>query len=101
MRDCGTKIVSVAVLYKPDKTDRQCPDYGYITISAPAPARHADVLRPLSQICEKAAHLAEQGFLTDTGEFLTRGAAKAFVYDVKQSTIRNTHPSQLFSEDLW
>lgn len=101
MRDFGTKIVSVALLFKPEKTDASCPDYGPLIFSRPKPARHADVLIPLSQMHETAALRAEQGFLTDTGEFLSREGAKAFVYDVGQNTIRDTNPVQLFSEDLW
>lgn len=101
MRDCGTKIVAVAVLYKPVKTDPRCPDYNHLIFSQPAPARHGDVLTPLSQLDEMAALRAEQGFLTDTGQFLSRVAAKAFVRDNHQPTIRDISPSQLFSEDLW
>ena len=101
MRNCGTKIVSVALLYEPTRVDKDCPEFGPVIISAPAPARHADILNPLSQMHETAALRAEQGFLTDTGQFLSRGAAKAFVFDVGQATIRDTNPHELFSEDLW
>lgn len=101
MPDYGTKIVSVAVLFKPEKTDENCPDYSPLIFSQPAPARHSDVLSPLSQLHETAALQAEQGFLTDTGHFATRAAAKALVKRTGQPTIRDTHPTQLFSEDLW
>lgn len=101
MRDCGTKIVSVALLYKPTKIDKNCPEFGPVIISATAPARHADIIHTLSAMSVSASVMAEQGFLTDTGQFLSRGAAKAFVFDVGQTTIRDTNPHELFSEDLW
>jgi hypothetical protein len=95
------KIVAAAVKYLPTRTDKNCPQYKAIIISSPAPARHSDILIPMSQMHPTAAHEAEQGFLTDTGEFLGRIGAKQLVRDTKQPTIRNTHQTELFSEDLW
>ena len=95
------KIVAAAALYKPRRTDPACPEYGHIIFTAPAPARHSDILRPVSQMHETAALEAEQGFLTDKGTFLGRVGAKQLVRDTGQKTIRDTHPIELFSEDLW
>ncbi|ABF71317.1 p063 [Rhizobium phage 16-3] len=75
--------------------------YNGITFSMPAPARHSDILRPLYDLSETTAICCEQGFLTDTGEFLGRIGAKQLVKDMSQPTIRDTHRTELFSEDLW
>lgn len=95
------KIVAAALFYKPEKLDPKCPDYRGLIFSVPAPGRHGDVLIPLSQMHEDAALACEQGFLTDQGRFANRLAAKALVRRNGQPTIRDTHPTQLFSEDLW
>ena len=72
-----------------------------ITFSAPPPARHSDLLRPLHAINPDVAVQCTQGFLTDDGRFATRPAAKALVRRNRQATIADTHPRELFSEDLW
>lgn len=96
-----SKIVAAAVRYMPAKTDPQCPDFRPIIIFVPAPGRHGDILTPLSQMHETAALEAEQGFIDNHGNFLNRVEAKFVVEMIDQPTIRNTHPTQLFSEDLW
>lgn len=75
--------------------------YRGMTISMPAPARHADILRELFQINQGAAVDGQQGFLADTGQFYGRIGAKQIVKDYGQSTIGNHNPTELFSEDLW
>lgn len=75
--------------------------YEGVTFSAPAPARHNDVLRKVYALNNGAAIGCDQGFLLDDGRFVTRTAAKALVKRNGQTTIADTHPSELFSEDLW
>ena len=95
-----TCIVAVALRIKPIKTDPECPDYNHIIISQPKPARHGDLLTPLSQMNEMAAHLCEQGFLTNKGEFVDRYVARIIAL-TRGQMIRYTHQTKLFSEDLW
>jgi hypothetical protein len=95
------KIVAAAVQFTPAKTNPACPDFGPIIFTVPAPGRHADILIPLSQLSSDAALGCQQGFLTDEGKFLGRIGAKQLVKDTGQPTIRDCHPTELFSEDLW
>ena len=47
--------------------------------------------------------IIEEGFLTDTGEFLSRSAAADHVYECSQlvETAEEPRIEVLFSEDLW
>jgi len=72
-----------------------------LTISMPAPARHSDILRRLYDIDPSAAIECQQGFIDRDGDFLDRESAKTLVAVTGQQTIRATHATQLFSEDLW
>lgn len=62
----------------------------------PPPARHHTILRTMSLGSRRDA---EQGFVTDTGEFLNRSAAAAHALECGQVTELPT--MDLFSEDLW
>lgn len=94
------KIIAAAVRYQVPRLDPLCPEYGPIIFSAPQPARHSDILIPLSQLNSGAALEAEQGFLTNTGLFLSRSEGLTLAKENGQ-LIRQHHPHQLFSEDLW
>lgn len=83
------KIIAAAIQYK-----------GVNFIRMP-PQRHSDIIHVLSEINEDAAINGVQGFLTNEGIFVGRVGAKAIVKDFNQPTIRDTHPTELFSEDLW
>lgn len=67
--------------------------------SLPKPHRHADlILRLTKQGID--ARGAEQGFVDEQGVFYRRGAAKWHAMRCGQ-LIKETHPTQLFSEDVW
>jgi hypothetical protein len=84
--------------------------------SVPKPGRHHTVILKMKEVGLPRSESAnsEQGFLTDTGEFMTREQAAAHVLEVKQIILnrgsngiidgeRDTlnWPPSLFSEDLW
>lgn len=76
-----------------------------IVFSMPAPARHHDILNTADQVIDNEDFGLllgmEQGFLGSDGKFYGRVEAKHLVRDANQSTIRDCHPTELFSEDLW
>lgn len=81
------------------KGERLYPDY--VTVTAPPPARHAQLLHPIAL---DTVGPDDQGFLTSAGRFVGRREALRIVEEAGQQQI--DHPSknaggQLFSEDLW
>lgn len=71
-------------------------------ISLPRPARHHDVVLHMvkSGYTEEQIARSEQGFTTDTLDFVRRPPAKRIAARAGQ-LLRETHPIELFSEDLW
>jgi hypothetical protein len=67
-----------------------------------APARHHDVIRRLASTGVITAVIAscEQGFLTSDGRFVDRREAKRIAFTAGQLK-QETHPTELFSEDVW
>jgi hypothetical protein len=71
-----------------------------LTISMPAPARHADILWSMENVIEK--HEEHQGFLDHRGVFLGREAALIVAHQWGQISKEEFEKStQLFSEHLW
>lgn len=74
---------------------------GQQVFSLPAPARHHDVLHEMSQAGLARSHgEMEQGFITEDGYWLRRAPA-LYIAEKAGQIVRRTHPSLLFSEDLW
>lgn len=95
-------IVSAAIRYSPPTMPADNPwPHPPLIVSVPAPGRHGTILPTLYQLNTAAALEGEQGFLTDEGQFLDRVEAKRLVAVNGQKTIRNTHPRELYSEDIW
>ena len=64
----------------------------------PPPARHHNILHRFN--LGNVAHV--QGFLDSNGDFLTREEARKVAIDACQTTeIDASHPTKLFSENLW
>lgn len=70
--------------------------------SLPRPARHWDVIEYMIKqgVTEEQIARAEQGFTTDTLPFVRRRPAKRIAFKAGQ-LIKETHPTELFSEDVW
>lgn len=67
----------------------------------PAPNRHHNVIRHLVSIGRSGrVKPCDQGFYTDTGEYLNREQAREYVLRIGQVTTTD-HQRELFSEDLW
>lgn len=73
---------------------------GDAVYSLPSPKRHHDIVRMLYTDGIDQTN-AIQGFITSDGDFVNRKQAKTMVRRNRQATIRDIHPDQLFSEDLW
>lgn len=67
----------------------------------PAPNRHHDVIHHLVSL-NKPGRIkpCDQGFYTDTDEYLDRKQAREYALRIGQITSA-AHPRDLFSEDLW
>lgn len=79
------------------------PDGGVYSLLAPA--RHGQVLR-LVEACyaqddPDAAHIVEQGFVTDQFRFVGREEARKIADAAGQTSERDMKARELFSEDLW
>lgn len=82
------------------------PDGGIYSLLAPA--RHGQILR-LVDACypEHVSHPmqgnlgCEQGFVTDSFRFVDRIEARAIADAAGQTSERDLHLPELFSEDLW
>jgi hypothetical protein len=73
---------------------------GKITISAPPPARHGDLIKAFSEVNRKVViQPSEQGFLTSEGRFV--GRVEAMQIAVREGQARKGTSDELFSEDLW
>lgn len=79
---------------------RVYPDW--LTISAPAPARHGTLLHPLTTLGVKVL-ASDQGFLTSTGRFVGREEAHEIAVASGQPMIEHSSRicGTLYSEDLW
>jgi hypothetical protein len=90
MTDITERIAGVAIRM----TDR-------MFVSMPAPARHGDLI---SELClcgaSEYAH-NEQGFVTDTGRYVTRRQAKRIAFEAGQLKGDVVNHHDLFSEDVW
>jgi hypothetical protein len=70
--------------------------------SLPKPARHHNVIHHMHELgisMEEIAR-ADQGFVTECGVWCRRAPAKRIAQKAGQ-LIRETHPTALFSEDVW
>ena len=74
-----------------------------LTVTAPPPARHANLLHPTVTITAEHGWARHQGFITSTGRFVDREEGLKIALASEQPMI--DHPSRnstmLFSEDLW
>jgi hypothetical protein len=68
-----------------------------ILFQARKPGRHADVIQLMAK---QGFRGGEQGFMTDTGEFLNRGAAAEHALKCGQIS-KISWPPFLYSEDVW
>ena len=67
----------------------------------PAPNRHHNVIHLLaSKGLPGRVKPDDQGFYTDTGEYLDREQAREYALRIGQVT-KTLHSRDLFSEDLW
>lgn len=67
----------------------------------PRPARHGDLIKYMIDECGiPRPYSRGQGFLTSKGRFVEREEALIIALNANQC-IRQTHPSMLFSEDLF
>lgn len=70
--------------------------------SLPAPARHNDVIRHLSDLGHSWPIKGTQGFVLDDGTFVTRRAALSIAERAGQLIREPIAPAHgLFSEDVW
>jgi hypothetical protein len=70
--------------------------------SLPAPARHCDVIRAMSEKGLRAMGPdIEQGFLLSDGRFCRRKPAKRIARAAGQLLPRASKLEELFSEDVW
>lgn len=82
------------------------PDGGVYSLLAPA--RHGQIIRlveacyPEHRVNPIAGNLGcTQGFVTDRFRFVDRIEARKIADDAGQTSARDRHMSELFSEDLW
>jgi hypothetical protein len=76
----------------------------HMIFTLPAPARHHAILHIMSGTFGiPQDSYTEQGFLTDTGNFVSRKAALIIAADAGQleERVKTNPPYELFSEDLW
>lgn len=70
--------------------------------SLPAPARHHNVMHALHKVMDGSVQHIEQGFLTNTGRFVTREQAHAIASAAGQIIRRcGGDEHALYSENLW
>jgi hypothetical protein len=73
-----------------------------VTISDLPPARHHTLLYAYHAAgCTELIQPEEQGFLTNTGRFVSREEALKIALAAKQISAPRFNAYQLFSEDLW
>lgn len=86
----GERVTAAAVRYEMQ------------TFSFPPPARHGECLRLLYCIFgEDYIGKEEQGFVTSANRFVDRVTARAIADEAGQTSPRDAHRRELFSEDLW
>lgn len=87
-----TTTILAAALRRPD---------GYLFILQ-QPNRHHDIIQHMARMGHDEGVIAscEQGFVTDAGNFAGRREAKKIAHYAGQLK-RETHPTKLFSEDVW
>ncbi len=74
---------------------------GDILYTLPKPARHHHVIAYIvAHVGKYNPNLGEQGFITDSGHFVTREQAAMLALASGQVT-KLTDPPELFSEDVW
>lgn len=84
------RIVRAAVLYK----DR--------VWSKPAPFRHFNIINEMFDVLGGVIDAPQiDGFVTAAGDFVEREEAKRIAKVLRQTFLVETHPRELFSEDLW
>lgn len=71
-----------------------------LVMSMPRPARHCHIMAAMPARMARAVRPDDQGFLTDTGEFLGREQALDVARHAKQLK-REVNSFELYSEDLW
>ena len=94
-----TRIVSAAIW------DRKSGQAFYL----PAPARHHDIIKSMTDRGYDASTLCIQGFMTNTGSFVDRKVAAKIATEAEQilEVVTDGIPMQrqgvtkLFSEDVW
>ena len=111
---------AVEAMFKFRKADDVAPDwnetivaaacrYGRLVLTVQRPGRHANIFQQYAHQFEKYLPISrhpggspeEQGFLTNTGRFVTREAAWRIAVLAKQPFLRKNDGGTLYSEDLW
>ena len=71
-------------------------------VQLPRPARHHSIIAHMIDKGEGAPVTGSQGFVTDSGRFVTRREAMWIAITARQVKHNETiHPTDLFTEDLW
>lgn len=83
------KVVAAAIKYRG------------VICSLPRPARHNDIIYALARAGQETPIVGEQGFLDDSGEFLTRKQAMMIAVVAGQVKSGQEQKRELFSEDVW
>ncbi|NOU07404.1 MAG: hypothetical protein HOO99_14615 [Hyphomicrobiaceae bacterium] len=71
-----------------------------LVISMPRPARHHTILQALDE-ATGVGNVADQGFLTDRGKYMTRVEAMQEAIRCDQQFRDPVRGAELFSENLW
>ena len=75
---------------------------GPTAVTFPPPARHGDIMKAIHDINRKLLiKPSDQGFLTSTGRYVTRGEAQLIAVAAGQVSDEPALRGELFSEDLW
>lgn len=98
-RDDLEKITTAAIEVEVVPVMDGYPDV--VVVSAPRPFRHHHIMHQSYDMTRGAC--VRQGFLTSTGRFVDREEAMRIALESGETFLRGdeTHPDQLFSEDLW
>lgn len=78
-------------------------DMGGKVYALPAPARHHDIIRHIveNSVVDRVPAKWDQGFIDSDLGFVGRVQARDIAVHVDKQIDYASHPSQLFSEDLW
>lgn len=78
---------------------------GEVILTMPIPARHHSIMYEFCQNIPESQWpiFGEQGFLTSSGQFVSRAGAKKMAREAGQKMLIEDHArhENLFSEDLW